>query len=545
MHKETRGRDTNFFFVTAGGNSTASSGTNPGVIAAAAIVSLLFLVVLVITLIVIVILVMRWRKKMSSKHDLRTENGAEETQLRTRRYTADDIQWQLYSAVDKNNQAPPIPPRNYDESEAEDVANIQYQRVELPKERRLTLSSSTPKLSKITDSNKYTLFPNPIYESSSEALTAEATKSDNWTSNELHIYAPPSLERSETPSTSLRSGEPIYSEALEPSMFSQKNPSNENGLHPIGPIYANPKALKKEESPLEVTAANIREVKQLGIGEFGEVVLAETIGVSLKDMKLSQTDVDKSVRIQVAVKKLKLHAKNPVREAFEKEIKFMSRLKDDNIVRLLAICTTDTPFIVMEYMENGDLNQYLQKHDLAPSAGPTKPNQLPVSILLYMAVQIASGMRYLASLKYVHRDMATRNCLVGMNFTVKISDFGMSRSLYEHSYYRVRGRAMLPIRWMATESFYGRFSEKTDIWSFGVTMWEIFMLTKTQPYEELDDQEMIQDAIRGASRRLLNRPEACPMEVYQVMLRCWEYSPEDRATFEEVFNTLAAIHRKM
>jgi len=230
--------------------------------------------------------------------------------------------------------------------------------------------------------------------------------------------------------------------------------------------------------------------------------------VSLKDMKLSQTDVDKSVRIQVAVKKLKLQAKNPVREAFEKEIKFMSRLKDDNIVRLLAVCTTDTPFIVMEYMENGDLNQYLQKHVLAPSEGPTKPNQLPVSILLYMAVQIASGMRYLASLKYVHRDMATRNCLVGMNFTVKISDFGMSRSLYEHSYYRVRGRAMLPIRWMATESFYGRFSEKTDIWSFGVTMWEIFMLTKTQPYEELDDQEMIQDAIRGASRRLLDRPEA-------------------------------------
>ena len=328
-------------------------------------------------------------------------------------------------------------------------------------------------------------------------------------------------------------------------MFSQKNPSNENDLHPYGPIYTNPKALKKADAPLEVTAANVCEVKQLGIGGFGEVVLAETIGVSLKDMKLSQTDDDKSVRIQVTIKKLKLLAKNPVREAFEKEIKFMSRLKDDNIVRLLAICSTDTPFIVMEYMENGDLNQYLQKHDMAPSEGPTKPNQLPVSILLYMAVQIASGMRYLASLKYVHRDMATRNCLVGMNFTVKISDFGMSRNLYEHSYYRVWGRAMLPIRWMATESFYGQFSEKTDIWSFGVTMWEIFTLTKTQPYEELDDQEMIQDAIRGASRRLLDRPEACPMEVYQVMLRCWEYSPEDRATFEEVFNTLAAIHRKM
>ena len=526
-----------------GGNNTASSGTNTRVIAAAVIVSLLLLVALVITLIVIAILVMRWRKRISSKPHFKTESG--ETHLRARRYTADDIQWQIYSSVDKNSQAPPIPPRNYDETELEDVANIQYEHVEQPKERRLTLSSSPPKLSKITDSSEYILFPNPIYESSSEAVTAEATKSESCISNDFYIHAPPSLERSDTSSTSLRSGEPIYNEALEPSMFSQKNPSNESDLHPYGPIYANPKALKKADTPLEVTAANVCEVKQLGIGEFGEVVLAETIGVSLKDMKLSQTDDNKSVRIQVAIKKLKLLAKNPVREAFEKEIKFMSRLKDDNIVRLLAICTSNTPFIVMEYMENGDLNQYLQKHDLAPSEGPTKPNQLPVSILLYMAVQIASGMRYLASLKYVHRDMATRNCLVGMNFTIKISDFGMSRNLYEHSYYCIRGRAILPIRWMATESFYGQFSEKTDIWSFGVTMWEIFTLTKTQPYEELDDQEMIQDAIRGASRRLLDRPEACPMEVYQVMLRCWEYSPEDRATFEEVFNTLAAIHRKM
>ena len=433
-------------------------------IAAAVIVSLLFLVALVITLIVLVILVMRWRKRIPSKHDLRTE--CKETHLQASRHSTDDIQ-QIYSVVNKNREVPPIPARNYDESEFEDVA-------------------------------------------------AQSKES-----------------------------EPIYSETLEPSMFSQNNPSNENDLHPFGPIYTNPKMLKKADAPFEVTAANIREVKQLGIGAFGEVVLAETIGVSLKDMKLSQTDVDKSVHIQVAIKKQKPLSKSSVREAFEKEVKFMSRLRDDNIVRLLAICTTDTPFIVMEYMENGDLNQYLHKHDLAPSAGPTKPNQLPVSILLYMAVQIASGMRYLASLKYVHRDMATRNCLVGMNFTVKISDFGMSRNLYEHSYYSVSGRAMLPIRWMATESFYGQFSEKTDVWSFGVTMWEIFMLTKTQPYEELDDQEMIQDAIRGASRRLLNRPDACPMEVYQVMLRCWEYSPEDRATFEEVFNTLAAIHRKM
>jgi len=200
----------------------------------------------------------------------------------------------------------------------------------------------------------------------------------------------------------------------------------------------------------------------------------------------------------------------------------------------------------MEYMENGDLNQYLQKYELATSESSANlPNQLPSSILVYMVVQIASGMRYLASLKYVHRDMATRNCLVGRDYVVKIADFGMSRSLYEDSYYRVRGRAMLPIRWMASESFYGRFSEKTDVWAYGVTMWEVFTLCKQQPYEELDDQEVIQDAIRGVSRQLLPKPEGCSQELYEVMLRCWEYVPDERADFEEIFSTLSAIHRCM
>ena len=95
----------------------------------------------------------------------------------------------------------------------------------------------------------------------------------------------------------------------------------------------------------------------------------------------------------------------------------------------------------------------------------------------------------------MHRDLASRNCLVGKNLTVKIFDFGMSRNLCESVYYRLRGRAVLPIRWMAMESFYGRLSEKTDVWSFGITLWEIFTLGRFLPYEELDDQQVIDEAI--------------------------------------------------
>ena len=550
-----------------------SGGGNSGVIAAAVVIALL-IVGVVIAVIVLVVLLLRRRKMAATKTDLGTQNGNDtttftvvptkkKTKTKTksktsvsgssqRKYTVDDIEWQIkqpdiYAAVNKE-PPPAIPPQNFDVSE---LYNEHYEGHTQAPSRRMTATSQyngPPKLAKVSDQSKLDLSQNPTYQSKEEAETEQTNANYESMPNELNIYADPMCGRSLAANNTFRSDEPIYSEPLDPTLLFGQNADDSGGsdIHPYGAIYAEPQPLKKSEAPFEVKASNIREVKQLGIGEFGEVILAETIGVSLKDLKFSQDDNKKNVHIQVAVKKLKPRAKSSVREAFEKEIKFMSRLKDDNIVRLLAVCSSDSPFIVMEYMENGDLNQYLQKFELATSdSSVILPNQLPASILVYMAVQIASGMCYLALFKYVHRDLATRNCLVGQNFVVKIADFGMSRSLYEDSYYRVRGRAMLPIRWMASESFYGRFSEKTDVWAFGVAMWEIFTFCQHQPYEELDDQEVIQDAVRGTSRQLLAKPEGCPQDIYELMLRCWEYAADERANFKEIFSGLAAIHRRM
>ena len=360
----------------------------------------------------------------------------------------------------------------------------------------------------------------------------------------LNIYPESSPLRSNRPSSPPSHPAPIYSESITPSHFREDRSVSptDTELHPYAPIYNDPQPLKRSEGPMEVTAQQIREKRNLGVGQFGQVVLAETIGLSLNDLKLSTSNDDKSISILVALKKLKPNAERSVKEAFAKEIKFMSRLNNDNVVRLLGICSSGDPFIIMEYMENGDLNQYLRKFEIVPLEAPPGENQLPPSTLLYMALQIAMGLQCLASLRFVHRDVATRNCLVGANYLVKIADFGMSRILYSSDYYRIRGRAMLPIRWMANECFYGQFTEKTDVWAFGVTMWEIFTFAKKQPYERMSDQEVIDNSVKGPDRQLLPRPEDCPPEVYKVMLRCWVHEPSKRADFEETQSSLAALH---
>ena len=333
----------------------------------------------------------------------------------------------------------------------------------------------------------------------------------------------------------------IYSEPIAPEamLTDTKGEEADKDGFPYSAIYDDPRPLSTSEAPLEISKDNIIEIKKLGNGQFGQVILARTRNISLMDMKLSETNNDKSHSILVAVKTLKSDAETGLFQAFDKEVKFMSRLMHDNVVRLLAVCHGPESFIVMEYMENGDLNQFLQKHRLVPDTvtGLGEWEITPI-ILLYIGVQISSGMHYLGSRRFVHRDLATRNCLVGKDFIVKISDFGMSRRLYESAYYRVQGTLVLPIRWMACETFYGKFSVKSDTWAFGVTLWEVYTLASCDPYDDMSDEEVIQDAIRGPNRKLLPKPDTCPRDVYDVMLRCWVHDPAMRADFGEIYSRL-------
>ncbi|XP_041841361.1 NT-3 growth factor receptor isoform X2 [Melanotaenia boesemani] len=272
--------------------------------------------------------------------------------------------------------------------------------------------------------------------------------------------------------------------------------------------------------------------RELGEGAFGKVFLAECYNLSpTKDKML------------VAVKTLK-DPNLSARKDFQREAELLTNLQHDHIVKFYGVCVDGDPLImVFEYMKHGDLNKFLRAHGpdamILVDGQPLQSNgELGLSQMLHIATQIASGMVYLASQHFVHRDLATRNCLVGNGLLVKIGDFGMSRDIYSSDYYRVGGHTMLPIRWMPPESImYRKFSTESDVWSFGVILWEIFTYGK-QPWFQLGNNEVIECITQG---RVLERPRICPKEVYDIMLGCWQREPQQRLNIKDIQKVLFAM----
>ncbi|XP_042843947.1 tyrosine-protein kinase Fes/Fps isoform X2 [Panthera tigris] len=256
--------------------------------------------------------------------------------------------------------------------------------------------------------------------------------------------------------------------------------------------------------------------EQIGRGNFGEVFSGR--------LRADNT--------LVAVKSCRETLPPDIKAKFLQEAKILKQYNHPNIVRLIGVCTQKQPiYIVMELVQGGDFLTFLR----------TEGARLRMKTLLQMVGDAAAGMEYLESKCCIHRDLAARNCLVTEKNVLKISDFGMSREEADGVYAASGGLRQVPVKWTAPEALnYGRYSSESDVWSFGILLWETFSLGAS-PYPNLSNQQTREFVEKGGR---LPCPELCPDAVFRLMEQCWAYEPGQRPSFSAIYQELQSIRKR-
>ncbi|XP_075828589.1 fibroblast growth factor receptor 2 isoform X10 [Microtus pennsylvanicus] len=276
--------------------------------------------------------------------------------------------------------------------------------------------------------------------------------------------------------------------------------------------------------------------KPLGEGCFGQVVMAEAVGI----------DKDKPKEaITVAVKMLKDDATEKDLSDLVSEMEMMKMIgKHKNIINLLGACTQDGPlYVIVEYASKGNLREYLRARrppgmEYSYDINRVPEEQMTFKDLVSCTYQLARGMEYLASQKCIHRDLAARNVLVTENNVMKIADFGLARDINNIDYYKKTTNGRLPVKWMAPEALFDRvYTHQSDVWSFGVLMWEIFTLGGS-PYPGIPVEELFKLLKEG---HRMDKPANCTNELYMMMRDCWHAVPSQRPTFKQLVEDLDRI----
>ncbi|KAI5764905.1 FES protein [Gulo gulo luscus] len=256
--------------------------------------------------------------------------------------------------------------------------------------------------------------------------------------------------------------------------------------------------------------------EQIGRGNFGEVFSGR--------LRADNT--------LVAVKSCRETLPPDLKAKFLQEARILKQYNHPNIVRLIGVCTQKQPiYIVMELVQGGDFLTFLR----------TEGSRLRMKTLLQMVGDAAAGMEYLESKCCIHRDLAARNCLVTEKNVLKISDFGMSREEADGIYAASGGLRQVPVKWTAPEALnYGRYSSESDVWSFGILLWEAFSLG-APPYPNLSNQQTREFVEKGGR---LPCPELCPDAVFRLMEQCWAYEPAQRPSFGAISQELQSIRKR-
>ncbi|XP_062290678.1 tyrosine-protein kinase SYK isoform X1 [Scomber scombrus] len=295
--------------------------------------------------------------------------------------------------------------------------------------------------------------------------------------------------------------------------YETRMPTNHAGSKEAMPmdteVYESPYADPDELRSSTVDRSHLfLEDGELGSGNFGTVMK----GI----YKMRKTEKP------VAVKILKNDDNNPsVREEMLREANVMQQLDNPYIVRMIGICEAENLMLVMELAELGPLNKFLQRN-----------KQTNIKNITELVHQVSMGMKYLEEHNFVHRDLAARNVLLVTQHYAKISDFGLSKAVAEEqNYYKAKGHGKWPVKWYAPECInYFKFSSKSDVWSFGVLMWEAYSLGQ-KPYKGMKGNDVMQMLESG---QRMEAPLNCPQEMYDLMNACWTYKVDERPKFSVV-----------
>ncbi|XP_011601190.1 fibroblast growth factor receptor 2 isoform X2 [Takifugu rubripes] len=291
-----------------------------------------------------------------------------------------------------------------------------------------------------------------------------------------------------------------------------------------------------EDPRWEFTRDRLTLGKPLGEGCFGQVVMAEALGVDKDKPKEAVT---------VAVKMLKDDATEKELSDLVSEMEMMKMIgKHKNIINLLGACTQDGPlYVIVEYASKGNLREYLRARrppgmEYSYDIARVSDEQLTFKDLVSCTYQVARGMEYLASQKCIHRDLAARNVLVTESNIMKIADFGLARDVHNIDYYKKTTNGRLPVKWMAPEALFDRvYTHQSDVWSFGVLMWEIFTLGGS-PYPGIPVEELFKLLKEG---HRMDKPGNCTNELYMMMKDCWHAISSQRPTFKQLVEDLDRI----
>ncbi|XP_034867896.1 focal adhesion kinase 1 isoform X2 [Mirounga leonina] len=264
----------------------------------------------------------------------------------------------------------------------------------------------------------------------------------------------------------------------------------------------------------EIQRERIELGRCIGEGQFGDV--HQGIYMSPENPALA-----------VAIKTCKNCTSDSVREKFLQEALTMRQFDHPHIVKLIGVITENPVWIIMELCTLGELRSFLQ----------VRKYSLDLASLILYAYQLSTALAYLESKRFVHRDIAARNVLVSSNDCVKLGDFGLSRYMEDSTYYKA-SKGKLPIKWMAPESInFRRFTSASDVWMFGVCMWEILM-HGVKPFQGVKNNDVI-GRIENGER--LPMPPNCPPTLYSLMTKCWAYDPSRRPRFTELKAQLSTI----